>query len=90
MYMELINLDERERENNLLKKIWDLYIYMLESCLLKNLDKILKKIFLPIFLFFDYYEIQSNHFQKLIEVLVIYVFQILHIVLIFVSRIREI
>ena len=48
-------------------------------------QKQIEKIFLPTFLIFVYYEIQSNHFQKLIEVLVIYAFQIRHIVLIFVS-----
>ncbi len=48
-----------------------------------------QKIILPISLFFVYYEIRSNHFRKLIEVLVIYVFQIQHIVLIFVAKIKE-
>jgi hypothetical protein len=35
-----------------------------------------------------YCKIPTNHFQMSIEVLVIYVFRILHIVLIFVSKIN--
>ena len=81
--MELINLDEREREGE------DLLDYLIFTKMI-FLQRNPTNLRLPIFLFFDYFEIQSNHFRMSIEVLVIFVFQIPHIVLIFVSENRQI
>ena len=86
MRIETIDLDHREKRE---LRFFNVQINIETSHFSFSINEHFSKrnyFFLLIFLLFVYYEIRSNHFQMLIEVLVIFLFQIQRIALIFVAK----